>query len=272
MTTADGTREEAFEAEIAEYLAAHGWEYSATDDGYDVERAIWPEDVHWWLSETQPDEYAKIVRIGTGAEAADREALLASLVSRLDTPMSSGGGTLNVLRRKFSHTRGATAHLRMCQFKPATTLNTEVTEHYRKVRLRVVRQVHFSPKRGDSRSIDLVFFVNGLPVATCELKSFFKQEWRTAISQYRNDRNPAGQPLLGFGTRALVHFAVDDDQVHMTTKLAGEKTYFLPFNRGHEDTGAAGNPANPNGDATSYLWEQVCSGTTGWRSSVRRCS
>lgn len=257
MATPDGTREEAFETEIAEYLAEHGWEYSESDAGYDVERALWPEDVHWWLSETQPDEYAKVVRVGTGAEVADREALLASLVSRLDTPMSSGGGTLNVLRRKFSHTRGATAHLRMCQFKPATTLNREVSEHYRKVRLRVVRQVHFSPKRGDSRSIDLVFFVNGLPVATCELKSFFKQEWRTAVTQYRKDRDPAGQPLLGFGTRALVHFAVDDDQVHMTTRLAGEKTYFLPFNRGHDDTGAAGNPANPDGSATSYLWEQV---------------
>ncbi|NHC22959.1 type I restriction endonuclease subunit R [Nocardioides sp. IC4_145] len=257
MAAPDGTREEAFETEIAEYLAAHGWEYSETDTGYDVERALWPEDVHWWLSETQPDEYTKVVRVGTSAEAADREALLDSLVSRLDTPMSSGGGTLNVLRRKFSHTRGATAHLRMCQFKPATTLNRDVTAAYDKVRLRVVRQVHFSPKRGDSRSIDLVLFVNGLPVATIELKSFFKQEWRTAVSQYRNDRNPAGQPLLGFGTRALVHFAVDDDQIHMTTKLAGEGTHFLPFNRGQEDTGAAGNPANPNGAATSYLWEQV---------------
>lgn len=257
MAAPDGTREEAFEVEIAEYLAAHGWEYSDTDDGYDVERAIWPEDVLWWLSETQPDEYAKVVRVGTGAESADRKALLDSLVSRLDTPMSSGGGTLNVLRRKFSHTRGATAHFRMCQFKPATTLNRDVSEHYRKVRLRVVRQVHFSPKRGDSRSIDLVFFVNGLPVATCELKSFFKQEWRTAVSQYRTDRNPVGQPLLGFGSRALVHFAVDDDQVHMTTRLAGEKTHFLPFNRGQEDTGAAGNPQNPDGPGTSYLWEQV---------------
>ncbi|MEX5300877.1 type I restriction endonuclease subunit R [Kocuria sabuli] len=257
MAAPDGTREAAFEAEIAEYLAERGWEYSETDDAYDAKRAIWPEDVHWWLSETQPDEYAKVVRVGTAAEASDREALLDSLVSRLDTPMSSGGGTLNVLRRKFSHTRGATAHLKMCQFRPATTLNREVTEHYRKVRLRVVRQVHFSPKRGDTRSIDLVFFVNGLPVATCELKSFFKQQWRSAVNQYRTDRNPAGQPLLGFGTRALVHFALDDDQVHMTTKLAGEKTYFLPFNRGHEYTGAAGNPPNPDGSATSYLWEQV---------------
>ncbi|MGP5044789.1 DEAD/DEAH box helicase family protein [Glutamicibacter sp. BW77] len=257
MSSPDGTREEAFETEIAEYLAAQGWEYSENDRGYDTQRAVWPEDIHWWLSETQPDEYAKVVRAGTGAEAADREALLSSLVSRLDTPMSSGGGTLNMLRRKFSHTRGATAHLRMCQFKPAATLNREVTENYRKVRLRVVRQVHFSPKRGDSRSIDLVFFVNGLPVATCELKSFFKQEWRSAVSQYSKDRSPAGQPLLGFGTRALVHFAVDDDQVHMTTKLDGEKTYFLPFNRGHEDTGASGNSANPEGAATSYLWEQI---------------
>lgn len=257
MVAPDGTREEAFETEIAEYLAAHGWDYSETDDGYDAERAIWPEDVHWWLSETQADEYAKVVRVGTGAESADREALLSSLVSRLDTPTSSGGGTLNVLRRKFSHTRGATAHMRMCQFKPATTLNKDVTQNYSKVRMRVVRQVHFSPKRGDTRSIDLVLFVNGLPVATIELKSFFKQGWRTAVTQYRNDRNPAGQPLLGFGTRALVHFAVDDDQVHMTTKLAGEKTRFLPFNRGHDDTGAAGNPQNPDGSATSYLWEQV---------------
>ncbi|QHD88383.1 DEAD/DEAH box helicase family protein (plasmid) [Gordonia sp. JH63] len=257
MAAPDGTREEAFEIEIAEHLAANGWEYSETDDGYDAERAIWPEDVHQWLSETQPDEYAKVVRVGTGAEAADRDALLSSLVSRLDTPMASGGGTLNVLRRKFSHTRGSTAHLRMCQFRPATTQNRTTTERYRKVRLRVVRQVHFSPKRGDSRSIDLVLFINGLPVATIELKSFFKQEWHTAVSQYRNDRNPAGQPLLGFGTRALVHFAVDDDQVHMTTKLAGEKTHFLPFNRGHEDTGAAGNPQNPDGAATSYLWEHV---------------
>lgn len=257
MAPPDGTREEAFEAQIAEYLAAHGWEYSQTDDGYDVEKAIWPSDVFWWLSETQPDEYAKVVRVGSAAESADREALLSSIVTRLDTPMNSGGGTLNQLRRKFSHTRGATAHLRMCQFKPATTLNRQVTEQYKKVRLRVARQVHFSPKRGDSRSIDLVFFVNGLPVATCELKSFFKQEWRAAVSQYRKDREPAGQPLLGFGTRALVHFAVDNDQVHMTTKLAGEKTHFLPFNRGHEDTGAAGNPSNPKGAATSYLWEEV---------------
>ena len=148
--------------------------------------------------------------MGTPSEQADRDALLDTLVARLDTPMSSGGGTLNVLRRKFSHTRGATAHFRMRQFAPATMLNPTVAKSYESVRLRVVRQVHFSPARGDKRSIDLVFFVNGLPVATLELKSFFKQEWRTAVKQYKQDRDPKGQPLLGFGTRALVHFAVDE--------------------------------------------------------------
>jgi type I restriction enzyme, R subunit len=256
MATGDQTREEAFETEIAEYLADHGWDYSASDDGYDAVRALWPEDVHWWLSTTQAEEYGKVVKVGTPSEQADREALLDTLVARLDTPIGSGGGTLNVLRRKFSHTRGATAHFRICQFAPATTLNPAVAKAYESVRLRVVRQVHFSSARGDNRSIDLVFFVNGLPVATLELKSFFKQEWRTAVKQYKQDRDPKGQPLLSFGARALVHFAVDDDEVWMTTRLAGEKTYFLPFNRGHDD-GAKGNPANPAGAATSYLWEEV---------------
>ncbi|MET9259104.1 DEAD/DEAH box helicase family protein [Amycolatopsis sp. NPDC004079] len=256
MATADQAREEAFETEIAEYLAANGWDYSSADGGYDTVRALWPDDVHRWLQSTQPEEYEKVVKVGTSTELADKDALLDALVMRLDTPMTSGGGTLNVLRRTFSHTRGQTAHLRMCQFAPATTLNPTVTKAYNTVRLRVVRQVHFSPKRGDNRSIDLVFFVNGLPVATLELKSFFKQEWRAAVRQYKTDRDPKGQPLLGFGSRALVHFAVDDDQVWMTTRLAGGKTYFLPFNRGHEN-GAKGNPANPDGAATSYLWEQV---------------
>lgn len=256
MAASDQTHEEAFEVEIAEYLASRDWKCSPSDGGYDAKRALWPEDVHWWLSTTQPEEYEKVVKVGTPTEQADKDALLDALVARLDTPMGSGGGTLNVLRRRFSHTRGSTAHFRMCQFAPATTLNPTVTKAYESVRLRVVRQVHFSSARGDNRSIDLVFFVNGLPVATLELKSFFKQEWRTAVKQYKQDRQPKGQPLLGFGTRALVHFAVDDDEVWMTTKLASDKTHFLPFNRGQAD-GAKGNPSNPNGAATSYLWEEV---------------
>jgi type I restriction enzyme R subunit len=147
----------------------------------------------------------------------------------------------------------------MCQFKPETTLNLATIERYGKVRVRVVRQVYFST--ADNRSIDLVLFINGLPVATLELKTDFTQSVQEAIDQYRKDRQPKHavskhvEPLLGFGNRALVHFAVSNDEVWMTTKLAGEQTHFLPFNLGCE--GGAGNPLNPHGSPTSYLWERV---------------
>lgn len=249
----DATYEDAFEVEIAEYLAAHGWEYSPTDDGYDRARALFPEDVFAWLEATQPDELAKVVTAGSTAEAKQRGHLLDTIVKRLDKPMTHGGGTLNVLRRPLPHIN---ATFRMCQFAPATSLNPKTTADYQQSRLRVMRQVQFSPVTGDTRRIDLVLFVNGIPVATIELKTFFKQNALSAVDQYKHDRDPKGQPLLGFGTRAVVHFALDDDEVWMTTKLAGSKTYFLPFNQGTPD-GGKGNPPNPTGPAVAYLWEQV---------------
>jgi len=124
----------------------------------------------------------------------------------------------------------------------------------------VMRQVHFST--ADNRSVDLVFFVNGLPVATAELKTDFTQTVADAINQYRISRLPKdpttgkAQPLFEFGARALVHFAMSNDEVWMTTRLMGEKTHFLPFNRGSEN-GGAGNPLNPNGSRASYLWERI---------------
>ncbi|MGN9805585.1 type I restriction endonuclease subunit R [Micromonospora sp. L32] len=248
---ADATREEAFEVEIAEYLAAHGWLYSPNADGYDRERAMFPKDVFSWLEETQPEEFAKVVSLGAASEAKQRAHLLDTLVKRLDTKMENGGGTLNVLRRPLSHINGK---FRMCQFAPASSLNPKTMADYGRVRLRVMRQVTYSPDGGGGR-IDLVFFVNGLPVATLELKTYFKQQARSAVEQYRKDRDPKGQPLLAFG-RTLVHFALDDDEVWMTTRLAGPKTFFLEFNRGTAD-GGKGNPPVPGGAATSYLWERV---------------
>lgn len=249
----DATYEDAFEVEIAEYLAAHGWEYSPNDAGYDRARALYPADLFAWLEATQPEEFAKVVTVGSTAEAKQRAHLLDTIVKRLDKPMTHGGGTLNVLRRPVAHIN---AQLRLCQFAPATTLNPKTTADYQQVRLRVVRQVQFSPVTGDVRRIDLVLFVNGIAVATIELKTFFKQKAQSAVDQYKTDRDPKGQPLLGFGTRAVVHFALDDDEVWMTTKLAGDKTHFLPFNRGTAD-GGKGNPPNPTGPAVAYLWEQV---------------
>ena len=249
-------KEIAFEAELAEYLHAHGWLYSPNDAGYDRERALFPEDVLGWLADTQPEQLAKVVKAG-GDVAKQQSQLLDRIVKVLDTPMDNGGGTLNVLRKPIGH---LSAKLAMCVFKPESTLNEKRNADYAAVRLRVMRQVHFST--AGNQTVDLVFFVNGLPVATAELKTELTQTYADAITQYKTSRLPKDpatgkvQPLFVSGARALVHFAVSEEQVWMTTKLAGDTTHFLPFNRGAED-GGAGNPLNPLGPRTSYLWERV---------------
>ncbi len=249
-------KEIAFEKDLAEYLHAHGWRYSPNDAGYDRERALFPEDVLGWLADTQPDQLAKIVKPG-GDMAKQESQLLDRIVKVLDTSMESGGGTLNTLRNGFSH---VSAKFQMCEFKPESMLNTKRNADYAAVRLRVMRQVHFST--AGNQTVDLVFFVNGLPVATAELKTELTQTYADAITQYKTSRLPKDpatgkvQPLFVSGARALVHFAVSEEEVWMTTKLAGDTTHFLPFNRGTEG-GGAGNPLNPLGPRTSYLWERV---------------
>ena len=244
-----------FEQEIAEYLASHGWLYSVDDTGYDRERALFPEDIFGWLEDTQPNELAKAIKSGSRTE---RGQVLDRLVKVLDTPLEAGGGGLNALRKGFSH---ISARFDLAQFKPDSTLNAATVDRYQKMRLRVMRQVHYSTST--QHSLDLVLFVNGLPVATLELKTDFTQAITDAIAQYKKNRpvkDPATgkpQPLFGFGTRALVHFAVSNDEVWMTTKLAGDKTHFLPFNRGALDGGAGNPPATGGKSATSYLWEEI---------------
>lgn len=244
--------ENPFEREICEHLAANGWLYSPNDDGYDRKRALYPADVFAWLEATQPETLAKAVKPATAER--DREALLDRLVKSLDAPFEASGGqqggTLAVLRRGFE---SVPHKFRMAQFKPADELNATTNAAYAAMRLRVMRQVHYSEK--NQKSIDLVLFVNGLPVATIELKTDFTQSVQHAIEQYKNDRDPKGEPLLGFGRRALVHFAVSNREVFMATKLSGASTRFLPFNQG--DDGRAGNPLNPNGSSTAYLWQRV---------------
>ncbi len=244
--------ERAFEDEICTHLAARGWLYSATGAGYDRTRALFPEDVFAWLEQTQPVEWAKIVKPSTSPrdQAKAKDQLLDRLVHALDLPLDAGGGTLNVLRKGFKKTP---AKFAMCEFTPNTTLNAAAMARHEAVRLRVMRQVYYSSK--NTNSIDLLLFVNGLPVATLELKTDNVQSVDVAIAQYRVDRDPRGEPLLGFANRCLVHFAVSNDAVAMTTRLQGRATNFLPFNIGND--GAAGNPVNPHGAATSYLWERV---------------
>lgn len=250
-----------FEDEICQALAAQGWIYEPhrkAGELYDATRALVPEDVLAWLEDTQPEELAKVLR-PTDSPAEHEIAkrlLLDRLCKVLDKPAAKEAGMLSVLRTGF---KDVAAKFEMCQFKPAMGLNLETLERYGKVRLRVIRQVHYSTV-DTMKSIDLVLFVNGLPVATIELKTDFTQNINDAVEQYRKDRLPRNgknkdEPLLSFGRRALVHFAVSNDEIQMTTELKGKDTYFLPFNLGND--GRAGNPVNAKGSATSYLWEQV---------------
>jgi type I restriction enzyme, R subunit len=242
-----------FETEICEHLAAHGWLYSPTDAGYDRDLALYPEDVFGWLADTLPEQLAKRVKPDLTGEALAkaRAGVLATLVKALGADPKANGGTLTVLRRGF---KDLNAHFQMCQFRPNTSLNETTAKKYDALRLRVVRQVYYSNQ--NSNSIDLVFFVNGIPVATAELKTDLSQQSVTdAVLQYKNHRLPKGEPLLQFGSRALVHFAVSNYEVQMTTKLAAKDTVFLPFNTG--DHGHAGNPSNPHGSPTAYLWQQI---------------
>ena len=244
--------ESAFETEICQHLAAHGWLYSPTDAGYDRELALFPEDVFGWLADTQPEQLAKRVKPELTGEALEKaqRGVLATLVKALGADPKANGGTLSVLRRGF---KDLNAQFQMCQFRPNTSLNETTKKRYDAVRLRVMRQVHYSTL--NSNSIDLVFFVNGIPVATAELKTDFTQNIIDAVLQYKHHRLPKGEPLLGFASRALVHFAVSNSKVQMTTKLAAKDTVFLPFNRGNKHH--AGNPPNPHGSPTAYLWQQI---------------
>jgi type I restriction enzyme R subunit len=242
-----------FEEEICAHLEANGWLYSPNDKVYDKQRALIPEDVFAWLEETQPDEFEKKVKPTSSPQAQEkaRQSLLDRLVQVLDQPAPQGGA-LKVLRTGFKDTPAGFRQL--MQKKPETSTNEVVNARYAANRLRVMRQVHYSSK--NNNSIDLVLFCNGIPVATVELKTDFTQSVNDAKTQYMVDRLPGGEPLIGFGTRALVHFAVSNDEVWMTTKLAGPKTYFLPFNRGND--GQAGNPQDEQGSSpTAYLWRDI---------------
>lgn len=250
--------ESVLENEIAEYLAANGWLYSPTGAGYDRELALFPDDVLGWLAESQPIELAKVVRPGDAdaqREAASR-SILTRLAKSLDNNPMKNGGTIRILHEGFSMVplHGGAVKFRMAQFRPATTNNPETLVDYAKMRVRVVRQVRYSAKH-PNKALDLVLFVNGIPVATVELKTDFTQPIDNAVNQYRFDRNPAGEPLFAFAKRSLVHFVVSNNEVRMTTKLAGVDTRFLPFNQGYDQ--GAGNPPNATGSASSYFWEEL---------------
>lgn len=251
------------EDEVCEYLRDHGWLYQKGDaDNYERMLALYPADTMTWVQEGHPKAWDAL----TKAHGANAETVL---VNRLRDCIRTEGA-LHVLRHGID-VFGLKGKLEMAQFRPALAMNPELMARYKANRLRVVRQVKYSLV--NENCIDLALFLNGIPVATAELKSDFTQSVQDAVQQYKFDRSPrpkgsSAEPLLSFPYGALVHFAFSNTEVQMTTKLEGSATKFLPFNRGHD--GGAGNvptvPGVPDalihdvpGDdhPTAYLWKEV---------------
>ncbi|MCS6773531.1 MAG: DEAD/DEAH box helicase family protein, partial [Anaerolineae bacterium] len=211
---------------------------------YDRTLHLDPELLLEFVTATQPEVWRDLER-QHGASAVNK------FIRRLTREVERRG-TLDVLRRGI---KDSGCHFQLAYFEPATTLNPDHWARYRKNILSVIRQCHYSTAHPEW-SLDLVICLNGLPIFTFELKhKLTGQTVADARAQYAKQRDPR-EPLFQF-RRCLAHFAVDDDEVWLTTRLEGESTRFLPFNRG--ENGGAGNPPNPNGYASAYLWEEVLS-------------
>ncbi|MCO6043338.1 DEAD/DEAH box helicase family protein [Aeoliella sp. ICT_H6.2] len=243
-------REIRFEDAIEQYLLDNGYEKGVGHqldaehpDGFDAKRAIWPKAVTDFLKATQPEVWDSLENLH-GEDTA--RIVLDDLCRSLDSQ-----GLLAVLRHGF---KCYGKRLQMAFFAPAHAMNPETQRLYKANQLDVVRQLHFSDAE-PGKSLDLALALNGLPLATAELKNQNSgQTVEHAKQQYRDDRDPK-EKLFAFKQRAVVHFAVDTDAVAMATKLDGKKTFFLPLNRG--DGLGAGNPDNPNGYKTEYLWQGI---------------
>lgn len=237
------TSEAAFETVIELHLLASGYVPIARE-GFDRERAIFPETALAFIHDTQPKEWAKLEALHGDKTG---EQILGDLCKWMDA-----NGALATLRHGFK-CYGRTLHAAF--FKAAHELNPELEARYAANRLGLTRQLHFSPR--SEKSLDVTLSLNGIPVATVELKNpLTGQTVEDARRQYKQDRDPR-EPIFEFRRRTLVHFAVDTESVLMTTRLAGSASHFLPFNRGCD--GGAGNPPDPAGRTyrTAYVWEEV---------------
>ncbi len=241
------TQESAFEASIERHLLEAGWGKVAPV-GYDRKAGLFSDEVIKFVQASQPKAWAQLVTRHGGEESA-RQKFLKVVAEALDHR-----GVISVLR---SPVKDTGVSVRLCFFRPASTLNDEQSQRYAANRLGVIRQLHHSESH-PMDSLDLTLVVNGIPVATAELKNpLTGQGTEQAMAQFRTDRNPLD---LIFAKRTLVHFAVDPHRVAMTTRLAGQDTVFLPFDLGSAGPGrpgTAGNPAAPGGYQTAYLWEEV---------------
>ncbi|MEO0584640.1 MAG: type I restriction endonuclease [Bacteroidota bacterium] len=222
------------------YRTGHGFFIGFPQD-FDPKYAIDKKRFWHFLESTQADELAKLQR------HADWKL---KILSRLDRLIKKYG-LLRLLRKGLEVDD---AHFTLFYQLPLGSASKTLEERFESNEFSITRQIRYNLDN-PRQEIDMVLFLNGLPISTLELKNpWTGQNARyDAQKQYRNDRDFT-QPLLNFG-RCLVHFAVDTDEVYMTTRLKGASTFFLPFNKGHND--GKGNPPNPNGHKSAYLWEEI---------------
>lgn len=236
------TTENTFESALVQSLVEQGGYTEGNGPDYSPELGFFKYEVIQFLQASQPKRWAKIAAIH-GADVDNR------VIQRLYKEMDLRG-SLDVLRNGFVDYG---VRFQMAFFQPASRLNPDAVELYNKNNLKVYRQIYYSTK--NKNSVDVLLSLNGIPVATLELKNQFTgQNVGNALKQYSSTRDNR-EILFAFKKRALVHFAVDQDEVFMCTKLNGSKTYWLPFNKGANN--GKGNPQNPDGYRTAYLWESI---------------
>lgn len=234
--------EDTFEEAIETSLLENGGYIKGYSKDFEAHHGVFPKYIIQFLQHTQPKQWDKLSNIHKD-DVEDK--VIARLLREIDLR-----GVLDVLRNGFTDYG---VKFKMAFFKPETSLNPDALELYNQNHLSVTRQLYY--ERKGSNSLDLVLSLNGLPIATIELKNQLSgQNVRNAKRQYIFDRE-ANEPIFKFKKGALVHFAVDTDECYMTTKLAGKNTYYLPFNLGLNN--GAGNPSNKHGYRTEYLWKYV---------------
>lgn len=245
-----GPSEHAFETAICESLVADGGydrvkvgNAADRDDDFSADLGLDTAELFAFIGATQADEWEKVRRSHSTPDEAQR-AFAQRLAKELDSR-----GAIDVLRHGIVYAGQEKADIRLAYFRPASGLNPDLEARYQANRLTVIRQLPYEPLSG--KTLDVGLFLNGIPVATAEIKNHLTgQTAEHAKAQYRTDRDPRNALLR----RAIVHFAVDTEQVFMTTRLAGDDTRFLPFNQGNGNH--AGNPSRP-GYRSGYLWEEV---------------
>ncbi len=235
-------QEQVFEAHIAATLVTQqGYIERDPIQDYDVAMAIDPGLLFQFIKATQPEAWSTLESHYAGQAEAEFLKRLEKAMKESPTHTVLRDGIKLVPNIKFS----------LCYFKPASSLNPDLVRLHQANILSVMRQVRYSAK--SANAIDLVTFVNGIPVTTIEVKNLLTgQNIRHAETQYRKDRSPAGEPLLTFKRGAIVHIAMDQDNVSMTTRLMNGKTRFLPLNRGRD--GGAGNPDVAGENRVAYLY------------------